>query len=761
VTNHNRGEAKVRTPGLLVPVLVVLLFAVGASSASGVIVHLKNGATLSYQPAPGASSNGSPAGARVFDEVLGNLDYSGGPVMPANTNYPIYWDPNKIGYPEGFKTGVNTYFKDLERDSAGHENVESVATQYNDAAGQFVQYQSKFGGELVDEEKYPANGCTRATICLTDAQIRAELRRLVLERKLPTDLEHEYFLLTPEGVESCVEASGEVCSANVPEEEFREFCAYHGSFEIETGLLVYSNDPFVNGKNCDDPAHHINGPSDSALFGGLSHEHNESITDPEPNNAWTDWSFHESGEDGDKCRTFTPATEFGTPLGETEGEGKVLMKYNQEINSHRYWYQQEWSNKGHECLQRLTFKASEAPAATFTSAKVSGNEFKFDATGSATGANVRYVWQFNDFGGHGQNTTVETEALTTTHVFAVAGTYTVALTVLLSNGTSKGTAAPVVVKKSQTIAFESAAPASATVGGSPYSVAASATSGLPVALTIDASSSSACSISGATVSFIGAGTCTIDANQAGNGVFNEAPQVQQSLAVGKGSQTIAVGKGSQTIAFTSSPPATASVGGAAYTATATASSGLPVTLSSVTPAVCALTGSAVSFVAAGSCSIVANQAGNAAFNTAVQVAQTFKVGSSSFNAISATVNAKTGAITFTESVGEPGTFSWLLTFQNGKFGVFTSRASKCKAGQTKLNGRCRPSRIVYAKGSQNVAAPGSVSFTLKPSSSALKALRSGRKQHKGLSVSEVLTFQSLGGGPPVSQTKTLTVKLKK
>jgi len=50
--------------------------------------------------------------------------------------------------------------------------------------------------------------------------------------------------------------------------------------------------------------HHINGPSDSALFGGLSHEHNESLTDPEPNNAWTD--FGGSGETtgyeiGDKC----------------------------------------------------------------------------------------------------------------------------------------------------------------------------------------------------------------------------------------------------------------------------------------------------------------------------------------------------------------------------------------------------------------------------------------------------------------------------
>jgi hypothetical protein len=745
----------VRLSRLLVPLLVMLLLALGASSASAVIVHLENGTTLSYQPAPGASSNGSASGARVFDEVFKNLDYSGGPVMPSNMNYTIYWSPSGASaYPLDFISGVNTYFKDLEHDSGGHENVESVATQYNDAAGQFAQYNSKFGGSFVDEHPYPkTKNCKSAPICLTDAQIHAELKRFVLEQKLPTDLEHEYFLLTPEGVESCFEEAGLACSANA--EKNVVYCAYHGSFEMETGLLVYSNDPFVNLKTCDEKEHHINGPSDSALFGGLSHEHNESITDPEPNNAWTDWTSGASSgyENGDKCRTLSPASEFGTPLGKTEGEGKVLMKYNQEIAGHRYWYQQEWSNKGHTCLQRLTFAASEAPAATFTRSASSGNEVTFNAAGSATGPGVRYVWQFNDFNGHEQNETEETESVTIKHVFAKAEPYTVALTVLLSDGTSKGTAKQVLVPgSSQTVAIESTSPASATFAGATYSVAASATSGLPVALTVDASSSSVCSISGATVSFIGVGTCTIDANQKGNGEVNEAAQAQQSFAVGKGSQTSA---------FTSSPPATASVGGAAYTATATASSGLPVTVSSLTPAVCTFSGATVSFVAAGSCSIAASQAGNVNYNAAAQVAQTFKVGSSSFSAISATVNAKTGAITFTEKVSEPGTFSWLLTFQNGKFGVFASRATKCKAGQTRLNGKCRPSRIVFAKGSQNVAAPGTVRFTLKPSSSALKALRNALKRRKGLAVSETLTFQSSGGGPPVSQTKTLTVKLKK
>ena len=64
---------------------------------------------------------------------------------------------------------------------------------------------------------------------------------------------------------------------------------------------------------CDD-GNHPNGTSDGALIGGLSHEHVESITDPEPNNAWTDWGA-ETGEIGDKCGG-TNGTKLGTAPNE-------------------------------------------------------------------------------------------------------------------------------------------------------------------------------------------------------------------------------------------------------------------------------------------------------------------------------------------------------------------------------------------------------------------------------------------------------------
>ena len=85
-----------------------------------------------------------------------------------------------------------------------------------------------------------------------------------------------------------------------------------------------------------------------------------------------------------------------------------------------------------------------------------------------------------------------------------------------------------VGKGAQTVTFTSTAPA-ATVGGATYTPTATATSGLAVTITIDASSTAGCSIAGGVVSFTAAGSCVIDANQAGNTNYNAAAQVQQTV----------------------------------------------------------------------------------------------------------------------------------------------------------------------------------------------------------------------------------------
>ena len=90
--------------------------------------------------------------------------------------------------------------------------------------------------------------------------------------------------------------------------------------------------------------------------------------------------------------------------------------------------------------------------------------------------------------------------------------------------------------QSQTITFTSPSPTNATVGGATYAAAATASSGLPVILTmVMRPSNGVCAIGSGVVSFWGAGICTIDANQGGNATFAAAPQVQQSIMVGSAS----------------------------------------------------------------------------------------------------------------------------------------------------------------------------------------------------------------------------------
>lgn len=81
----------------------------------------------------------------------------------------------------------------------------------------------------------------------------------------------------------------------------------------------------------------------------------------------------------------------------------------------------------------------------------------------------------------------------------------------------------------QTVSFISTAPSQATAGGATYTPVATATSGL--AVTFTTFPTSVCTISGGVVSFLGAGTCVIDAHQAGNGAYLPAPPVQQTFVV--------------------------------------------------------------------------------------------------------------------------------------------------------------------------------------------------------------------------------------
>jgi hypothetical protein len=166
------------------------------------------------------------------------------------------------------------------------------------------------------------------------------------------------------------------------------------------------------------------------------------------------------------------------------------------------------------------------------------------------------------------------------------------------------TASVAVTKASQTINFgplssklmtDGAFTVSATGGGS----------GNPVTFS---SSSSACSVAGTTVTLVAAGTCAIQADQAGNANYLAAAPVTQSFTISRATQTI-----------TFPPIASFSWSGGSATLAATASSGLAVSYS-VISGPCSVAGTTLTATATGVCGVTADQAGNASYAAAVQVA---------------------------------------------------------------------------------------------------------------------------------------------
>ncbi|MCA6386157.1 MAG: T9SS type A sorting domain-containing protein, partial [Cytophagales bacterium] len=191
-----------------------------------------------------------------------------------------------------------------------------------------------------------------------------------------------------------------------------------------------------------------------------------------------------------------------------------------------------------------------------------------------------------------------------------AGTTTITASQAGNTGFAAATSVPqtlTVNQASQTITF--AALAAKTFGDAPFPLSATASSSLTVSFA--SSNTSVATVSGSTVTIVGAGTTTITASQAGNANFAAATAVPQLLTINKASQTIT---------FNTLPDRT--LGDAAFTLTAVASSSLAVSYSTTSDKI-TISGSQVTLVKAGRATIIANQAGNASFNPAPGVERNF------------------------------------------------------------------------------------------------------------------------------------------
>jgi hypothetical protein len=223
----------------------------------------------------------------------------------------------------------------------------------------------------------------------------------------------------------------------------------------------------------------------------------------------------------------------------------------------------------------------------------------------------------------------------TTVTLASVGTCTVQAT--QAGNANWAAAAPVnqsfsVTQGSQTISF--GALANQAFGVAPFSVSATATSGLAVSFA--PTTPAVCTVSGTTVTLASVGTCTIQATQAGNANYAAAAPVNQSFSVTQGTQTISFGALPSQV-----------FGAAPFTIGATASSGLTVHFTSRTSPVCTVSGTTVTLVAVGTCTIRATQPGNANYAAATPVNQSFQVKGSQTIAFGPLANQTLGSPPFT------------------------------------------------------------------------------------------------------------------
>lgn len=187
------------------------------------------------------------------------------------------------------------------------------------------------------------------------------------------------------------------------------------------------------------------------------------------------------------------------------------------------------------------------------------------------------------------------------------GTYTFTTQTKGPGGTLTGIAAQpqlAVVGAAQTITF----PAISGVRLDQPAPVPGATASSALAVTYSTATGGVCSVtSGGVITMLHVGTCTIDADQAGDATYSAASQVSRSFTVSKGNQAIAL------IGWTS--PAV--YGDLQALGTSGASGTGAVTYISTTPAVCTVISNELTIIgSSGTCSVYASMAADADWNAA-------------------------------------------------------------------------------------------------------------------------------------------------
>jgi gliding motility-associated-like protein len=242
-----------------------------------------------------------------------------------------------------------------------------------------------------------------------------------------------------------------------------------------------------------------------------------------------------------------------------------------------------------------------------------------------------------------------------------------------------------------------------TFGDASFSLTAP-TSASAGAITFASSNTAVATISGTTVTIVGAGSATITATQAANGNYNSATTTT----------TVTVSKATPTIAAMAN--STKNYGDASFTITSPTSNSIgAITLTSSNTAVATISGTTVTIVGAGTATITASQAADANYNSG-SVTATLTVNKltpvlSNFNAITKTTDsapftltaptssAGTGAITYTSSNTAVATISGTTVTI---VGVGTTTITATQAADANYNSQSISLNLVVTQGQVQV-----------------------------------------------------------
>jgi hypothetical protein len=265
------------------------------------------------------------------------LLYHGGEIMyPYAFIYTIFWAPSRLQ--NGGGTGYSPKYSYIQfymsAYFAGHA-LQNIATQYYQTSGNTTNYIQNAGGIsgiYVDNAPYPASGCTDSATpgnCITDAQIRAEIAKVMAINGWTGGINKIFLLFTSSGEGSCFDSTSTSCA-------YTQYCAYHSYYFSGSTPVIYANQPYANQSACHVPGQTMpNGDVGDLAASTASHEIMESITDP----LLRTWFDSSGNEIGDLCNFVFGGNSWNGPSAAG----------NQMWNGFVFELQQEWDNNSGAC----------------------------------------------------------------------------------------------------------------------------------------------------------------------------------------------------------------------------------------------------------------------------------------------------------------------------------------------------------------------------------------------------------------------------